>query len=213
MRSDSAGASGPFKVFGTVGSSALSRSRRHRSSNAPSSRCRHSIASLSSTRRHICAFVPHTGARNSRNRFRMSSTGEELSKYSNDDPRRARAVSKLGVVGPELDGNSSGSPSTTSATKQVLHQHCELLQPSCKLWRPPRENFHNVQRHTAITFRQFAASWSCLEPVAMCDQLSHAGDRRSHVRDSELCTHTPTFRSDQVHSPRAMSFILCPCAS
>ena len=44
---------------------------------------------------------------------RISSTGEELSKYSVDDPR---AVSKLGVVGPELDGNSSGSPSTTGAT-------------------------------------------------------------------------------------------------
>ena len=61
---------------------------------------------VQSTRRHICAFVPHTGARSSGNRFHMSPTGEELSKYSADDPRDARAVSKLGVVGPELDSNS-----------------------------------------------------------------------------------------------------------
>ena len=38
------------------------------------------------------ATLPHTGARNSRNRFRMSSTGEELSKYSSDDSQGARAV-------------------------------------------------------------------------------------------------------------------------
>ena len=69
--------------------------------------------------------------------------------------------------------------------------------------------FHNVQRHAALTFRHFAASWSCLEPVALFDQLSRAEDRRSHVRDSELCTHTLTFRSEpHVHSPRAMSFDL-----
>ena len=67
--------------------------------------------------------------------------------------------------------------------------------------------FYNVQRHTAITFRHFAASWSYLEPVALLDQLSHAEDRRSHVRDSELCTHALTFRSEpHAHSPRAMSF-------
>ena len=108
---------------GTVGSIALSRSRRRRSSNDSSSKCRRSIASLPNTRRHICAYVPHTGAGNSRSGVRMSSTDEELSKYSADDPRR-RAVSKLGVVGPELDGNSSGNPST-------LVQHQERI-------------FHNV---------------------------------------------------------------------
>ena len=71
---------------------------------------------VQSTRRRICAFVPHTGARGSGNRFHMLPTGEELSKHSADDPRDARAVSKLGVVGPELDSNSLGNPSTTSAT-------------------------------------------------------------------------------------------------
>ena len=91
VRSDSVGASGHFKVLGTVGSIAFSRSR-HLSGNASSSKCRRSIASPSSRRRHICVFVPHTGARISRNRFRMSSTGEELSKYSADDSRGARAV-------------------------------------------------------------------------------------------------------------------------
>ena len=105
-----------------------SRSRRRLSSNASSSRCQRSITSLLSTRRHICVFVPHTGVRNSRNRFRMSSTGEELSKNTDDDPRGARAVSKLGVVGLERD--SSSSP---PLAQQVLHQHCEPLQPSCKL--------------------------------------------------------------------------------
>ena len=60
VRSDFVGASGPFKVFGKVGSIALSKSRRRQSSNASSSRLRRSIASLSSTRRHICAFcAPH----------------------------------------------------------------------------------------------------------------------------------------------------------
>ena len=51
-------------------------------------------------------FVPHTGARDSGNRIRMSSTSGELSTYSADDPRSAQAVSKLGVVGPELGGDS-----------------------------------------------------------------------------------------------------------
>ena len=115
MRSDSVGASGPLKVFDAVGPIALSRSRRRRSSNASSSRCRRSIASLSMTRRHMCAFVSHAGARDSRNRFRKSSTGGELSTYS-ADPRSAQAVSKLGVVGPELGGDSSGGPSNTGAT-------------------------------------------------------------------------------------------------
>ena len=58
----------------------------------------------------IRASVPHTGARDSRNRFRMSSNGE-----SADDPRDTRAVAKLDGVGPELDGNSSGNSSTTGA--------------------------------------------------------------------------------------------------
>ena len=103
--------SDPCKVFGTVGSIALSMSRRRRSRNGD-------VLSFLSQElgATFSAFVPHTGARNSRNRFRMSSLGEELSKYSADDPRGARALSKLGVVGPELDGNSSGSPSTAGAT-------------------------------------------------------------------------------------------------
>ena len=84
--------------------------------NASSSKCRRSITSLSSTRRHMCVVVPHTGTRNSRNRFHMSSTGEEVSKYSADDPRSARAVSKLGVIRPELDSKASDNPSTPGAT-------------------------------------------------------------------------------------------------
>ena len=86
---------GHFMVFGTVGQ--LHSPRRRLSSKASSSpMCRRSIASLSSTGRNICAVVPHTGARNSRNRVRMSSSGEELSRYSTDDPRGGRAVQKLG---------------------------------------------------------------------------------------------------------------------
>ena len=76
----------------------------------------HDVVGPASTRRHSCAFVPHTAARNIRNRFRMSSTGEELSKYSADDPRGARAISNLGAVVPELHGNASGSPFNTGAT-------------------------------------------------------------------------------------------------
>ena len=94
--------------------------------------------------------------------------------------------------------------------QQVLHQHCDLLQPSCKLGRPPREKFSHTTitfRHVAARFRHVAARWSCLEPVALFDQLSHAGDRRAHVRDSGLCTHSVTFRSEpHAHSPRALSF-------
>ena len=101
MRSDAVGASAPFNVFGTVGSVALFKSRRRRFSKF----LRLGV-DVQSTRRHICAFVPHTGARSSGNRFHMSPTGEELSNYSADDPRDARAVSKLGVVGLELDSNS-----------------------------------------------------------------------------------------------------------
>ena len=51
-----------------------------------------------------------------------------LSAYSADDPR---AVWKLGVAGPELDNGCTGNSLTTGA--EVLRQHCELLQPSCKL--------------------------------------------------------------------------------
>ena len=105
--------------------------------------------------------VLHSGACNSRNRFRMSSTGEELSKYSADDQRGARAVSKLGVVGPEVGGNSSGSH--PPLVQQVLHQQCELLQSLCELWRRPREKF-SMSNVTAITFRHFAASPSSREP-------------------------------------------------
>ena len=47
---------------------------------------------------------------------RMSSTGEELSTYSAGDPRGARAILKLGVVGSELDEGSKGNSLTTSAT-------------------------------------------------------------------------------------------------
>ena len=162
---------------GTVGSIVLSSSRRRRSSNASSSRCRRSIVSLPCTRCHICAFVFDTGARNSRNHIRMSSTGEQLSKYLADDPRSARAFSKLGVVGPELHDNSSGNPSTPFATSLAS----ALRAPSfvvLALASTHRELFHNVQRHTASTFRHFAAKWSCLEPVALIDQLSHAEDRR-----------------------------------
>ena len=84
--------------------------------------------SLHFTAPHLCFFVPHTGVHNSRNRFRMSSTGEEHSKYPAEDPRGARAVSKLSVVGFERD--SSSSP---PLAQQVLHQHCELLQASWKV--------------------------------------------------------------------------------
>ena len=59
--------------------------------------------------------MPHTGARNPRNHACMSSTGEELSSQSADDPRGARAVWKLGVVGPELDDGSTGNSLTTGA--------------------------------------------------------------------------------------------------
>ena len=48
-------------------------------------------------------FLLHTDAPDSQNRIRMSSTGEKLSKYSADDPRGARAVWELLVIGPELD--------------------------------------------------------------------------------------------------------------
>ena len=60
--------------------------------------------------------MPRTGAGDTRNRFRMSSTGGEQSTHSADDPRSAQAVSKLSVVGPELGGDSSGSPSNTGAS-------------------------------------------------------------------------------------------------
>ena len=43
-------------------------------------------------------------------------TGEELSKYSVDDPQGARAVWKLGVVGLELGDCSTDNLLTTVAT-------------------------------------------------------------------------------------------------
>ena len=55
--------------------------------------------------------------------------------------------------------------------QQVLHRHCELLQSLSKLWRPPRENFHNVQRHTAVTLCHVVAGRSCPEPVALFANL------------------------------------------
>ena len=142
VRSDSVGSSGHFKVLGTVGSIAFSRSRRRLSSNVFS---RRSIASLSSRRRHICVFVTHTGARNSRNRFRRSSTGEELSKHSADDSRGARAVCKLRVIGPELDDGSSGNPSTTiraSCTQFSCHElrsRVLVHRRACCPWSAPEE--------------------------------------------------------------------------
>ena len=87
-----------------------------RLSTKSSSKCPLSTTSFSNTRRHIGVVVPHTGARNSRNRVRMSSTGEDTSKYSADDPRGARAVWKLGVGGPELNDASAVHPLTTCAT-------------------------------------------------------------------------------------------------
>ena len=112
-----------------VGSIALSKSRRL-SSNASSSKCRRSITSLQYATPHLC-FRAHTGARNSHNRARMSST----SRYSPGDPRGARAAAKLGVVGPELDDGS---------TSNSLPQRCELLQPY------PERSLYNIQRHAAI---------------------------------------------------------------
>ena len=46
-------------------------------------------------------------------------------------------------------------------------------------------------------------------------QLAHAEDRRSHACDSELCTHTLTFRSEpRVYSPRATCLnVVSLCAS
>ena len=100
---------GPFMVFGTVGSIALSTSSTVQQSVFFSQVSTFNRFSLSSTGRNICVFVPHTGARNSRNRVRTSSSGEELSRYSADDPRGARAVQKLGVIGLELDDGSTSN--------------------------------------------------------------------------------------------------------
>ena len=76
------------------------------------------------------AFVLDTSARNSRSRFRVSSTGEEMSTYSADDPRGARAILMLVVVGPGLDGNSSANPSTTGATSlaSALRAHSIVVE-------------------------------------------------------------------------------------
>ena len=116
---------GPFMVFGTVGQ--LHSPRRRLSSKASSSpMCRRSIASLSSTGRNICVFVPHTGARNSRNRVRTSSSGEELSRFSAEDPRGARAVQKLGVIGLELDDGS------TSNSHHWCNKSCIGVPNSCR---------------------------------------------------------------------------------
>ena len=103
-----------------------------------------------------------------RNRFRMSSTGEELSKYSADDPRSARAVSKLGVVGPELDGNSPGSPSTTSATSlaSALRAPSNVVQALASTQR----FFHNVQRTLRSPF-DILQPVGPLEPVALFDHF------------------------------------------
>ena len=78
-------------------------------------------------RRRMSVFVLHTGARNSRNRFRVSSTGEELSKYTADDRRSARAVRKLGVVGPEVDGSCSSSPTTGEKSLESALRACSAV--------------------------------------------------------------------------------------
>ena len=65
------------RVFGTVGSIALSKSRRCLSSKASSSKCRRSITSLQYATPHLF-FRAHTAARNSRNRVRMSSTSQSI---------------------------------------------------------------------------------------------------------------------------------------
>ena len=161
MRSDSVGASGPFKVFGTVGSIATF----HVTSSSNQQcffRLSCGVQSLLSQVHGATSvlFVHHTGARNSRNRFRMASTGEELFKYPADDPRGAPAVSKLGVVGPELDGNSSGSPTTIGADKSCINITSSFNR-RVSFGVHPERMCHNVQRHTAITFRRVAANWSC----------------------------------------------------
>ena len=117
----------------------------------------------------------------------MSSTGEALSKFSADDPRGARAVSTLGVVGPELGG--SRIPSTTG------DKSCISIPSSFNrrviFGVHQKRNFHNVQRHATITIRQFAPSRSSLEPVELFDQHLHAEDRRSHVCDPQLLSCVP----------------------
>ena len=62
----------------------------------------------------MCVCVHHT--RNSRNRVHIPSTGEEVSRYSADDPRGARAVWQRGVIGPELDGETTSKSLTTGQT-------------------------------------------------------------------------------------------------
>ena len=105
-------------VFGTVRSIALSKSRRRLSSRASSSsKCRPSVTSISSTGHHICVL--------------MYSTGEDLSTHSADDPRGARAVWKLGVVGLEHGHGSTGHVLNFTMISRFVHGHASVESAQC----------------------------------------------------------------------------------
>ena len=166
--------------------------RRRRSSNASPSKCRRSIASQvhGATFVLLCsALVLVTRAiALARRQLVKNCPSTQLMTHE------ARELSQS-LVWSGLSWTATLQVAHPPLVQQVLHQHCEPLQSLCKLWRPPRETFHNVQRHTAITFRHVAASRSRFKPVAVVDPLSYAEGGRFHVRDSEPCTHNLTFTS------------------
>ena len=93
VRSDSVGSSGHFKVLGTVGSIAFLRSLRRLSSNVfvfqVSTLNRFSLQQTTPTFVFLYSTLVLVTLATV---FRMSSTGEELSKHSAEDSRGARAV-------------------------------------------------------------------------------------------------------------------------
>ena len=159
MRPDSVGASGPFKVFGTVGVSCT-----FQVTSSSVQQCLLFVQVLAFNRFlsqvHGATFVllcPTLVLVTPAIAFACRQLVKNMSKYSDDDPRGARAVSKLGVV-RGLSLTATRQVAHPPLVQQVLHQHCELLQSSCKLWRPPRENFsQRPTSHSVITFRHVQA--------------------------------------------------------
>ena len=108
----------------------------------------------------MCVFVHHT--RNSRNRVHIPSTGEELSRYSADDPRGARAVWQHGVIGPELDDETTSKSLTTGQTSLASSFSRRVNSDGHR-----ERILHNVQRHAAIACGQFVPSQSCFTAVTL----------------------------------------------
>ena len=143
-------------IFGTVGSIALSKSRRPLSSRGVSSKCRHNQAFLSPVRGATSVFLCRT---------------------------LALVTLAFGSACPQLVKNC---PSIQLMIHEELtHHKCNesCISVVRSLGRRvssdvhPERILHNIQRHAAIPFGDSAPDRSCFELVTLFDQLRRAEDR------------------------------------